>query len=391
MKPVEVLSLCRELCDNAGVPWYLGGATLLCANGLDDFPDYLTCAEIILSGDSDEDLRRIREQVLSRLPDNWTCSQDGTYVKQYKCDGQLMAEFTILPVCHDPRTITCGGITYPVRSDYREYLEETFGDYENGLHDDIGVGLTAEEKEALKAHQIKCREALVFVQALSEEYHLRYYLLAGSVLGAVRHGGFIPWDDDVDIGIRIEDLPRFEELVKAHLPAGFTFEQPAPNHPYPRMFSKICHDDRCCIDLWPLVPIPFDGFQAKFTWFFSKLITKIHYCKIGYPVEKHGKLAKICSLFLTDHMAMKLARWNEGKALGKAPAYINLYSVYRRQKETIPLTWLDTPATELFEGLEVPVVGCTHEYLTHLYGDYMARPAPWKRASRHFERFHTAK
>ncbi|MBQ4623724.1 MAG: hypothetical protein IJB51_04185 [Clostridia bacterium] len=43
-----------------------------------------------------------------------------------------------------------------------------------------------------------------------------------------------------------------------------------------------------------------------------------------------------------------------------------------------------------FCGLTVPIVGCTHEYLTHLYGDYTTLPAPWKRASRHSARFNTA-
>lgn len=372
----ETLKLWRSIWDR---PWYLYRETLLCANGLGEFPAYLPHAQIAIRP---EDNPRLRELP---LPEGWSIDPEGIM-----CSGQIILTIDVLPGSADTATISCSGEIYPVPSDYREYLAETYGDYENGLHDDIGVGLTAEEKEALKAHQAKCREALAFVQSLSEAHGLRYYLLAGSVLGAVRHGGFIPWDDDVDIGIRIEDLPRFEETVKANLPAGFTLEQPAPNHPYPRMFSKICHEGRCCIDLWPLVPIPFGGIQAKFIWFFSKLIAKIHYCKIGYPVPKHGRLAKFCSFFLTDAMAMKLARWNERMALGKAPAYINLYSVYSRQKETIPLTWLDTPATRLFEGLEVPVIGCTHEYLTHLYGDYMARPAPWKRASRHFERFHTA-
>lgn len=376
----KTLKLWNDICD---VPWYLYRETLLCANGLDAFPAGLEYAQIAVAA---RDLPRIRELP---LPDSWVCG-DTDAPLCYKVDGCTILTVDILTEPAEAAAVTCEDTAYPVPSGYRDYLRETYGDYENGLHDEIGVGLTAKEKEELKAHQLKCREALEFVNSLSRRFGLRYYLIAGSVLGAVRHGGFIPWDDDVDIGIRVEDLTRFEELVREHLPDGFTLEQPAPNHPYPRMFSKICHNGRCCIDLWPLIPIQTDGWQAKFTWFFSKLIAKIHYCKIGYPVAKHGKLAKFCSLFLTDRMTMRLARWNERKDLGRAPACINLYSVYSRQKETIPLKWLDTPAVETFEGLEVPVVGCTHEYLTHLYGDYMSRPAPWKRASRHFERFDTA-
>lgn len=360
-------------------PWYLYRETLLCAKGLEEFPAALNCAQIAVCA---ADVPNIA------VPDGWVKSEaDG--MLHFEKDGRILLTADIMSDAPASETILCGGSPYPVLPGYREYLEETYGDYENGLTDDIGVGLTAEEKASLKLHQEKCREALAFVQDLSQRCGLRYYLIAGSVLGAVRHQGFIPWDDDVDLGIRVEDLARFEEAIRKNLPEGFTLEQCAPNHPYPRMFSKICFDGRCCLDLWPLVPTYPDGRKAKFTWFFGKIITKVHYCKIGYPVPKHGKAAKIISLFLPDSVVMKLARWNERKNTG-APSYINLYSVYSRHKETIPRQWLDTPATAVFEGIQVPVVGCTHDYLTHLYGDYMTLPAPWKRASRHFERFHTA-
>lgn len=303
---------------------------------------------------------------------------------------------TVLLDCRSPDradgTVTHENLCYPAFCGYKQYLEEMYGDFENGLFDDIGVGLTTEEKAELRLHQQKCFQALTFLEGLSKEYGLRYYLLAGSVLGAVRHGGFIPWDDDIDVGIRIEDLENFEKLVKEHLPAGlpqgFTLKQSGPNEPYPRMFSKICFEGRCCIDLWPLVPTYSEGLRAKFLWYFGKLITKFHYQKIGYKVTRFKKFVKIVSIFLSDKLVMAMARSNERRYTRRnTPAYINLYSVYRRGKETIGRNWLDTKATAVFNGLEVPVVGHTTEYLTHLYGDYMRFPQPWKRASRHVERF----
>lgn len=292
----------------------------------------------------------------------------------------------------EPESIICEGAAFPVFSGYRDYLELKYGDYETGLHDEIGCGLTAEDKIALKQHQSHCKEALAFVQQLSEEFGLRYYLLAGSVLGPVRHGGFIPWDDDIDIGIRLEDLACFEELVETHLPQrlpqGYSLKKPGANSTYPRMFSKICYEGRCCMDLWPLVPTYTDGLRAKLHWQFTKVITKVHYKKIGYKVTRFKKLVKLVDPFLSDSFVMKLARWNERRYLRRnTPAYINIYSIYRRKKELILREWLDTEETLSFDGLQVPVVGCTDAYLTHLYGDYMAKPAPWKRASRHVERF----
>ena len=313
---------------------------------------------------------------------------------QYYCDVLTDKHTVIVPkACFESiQMLRCDEEEYPVPCGYQEYLALAYGDWENGLFDEIGCGLTKEEKQELKAHQAHCTQALEFVQSVSEEFGLRYYLLAGSVLGAVRHSGFIPWDDDIDLGIRVEDLERFEAVIKEELPKrlpeGFSLVQSGPNNPYPRMFSKICYEGRCCMDLWPLVPTQVSGLRAKLLWFFAKIITKVHYYKIGYKVTRFLKIVKPMSLVLTDKMAMALARYNERQFVGKRPsAYINLYSIYRQDKETIRRRWLDWETTMEFNGITVPVIGCTEEYLTHMYGDFTWFPPPWKRASRHVERF----
>lgn len=58
---------------------------------------------------------------------------------------------------------------------------------------------------------------------ICKKYNLRYYALGGTLLGAVRHKGFIPWDDDVDIGMPRPDFIRFGEIAKKEFPQYIRF------------------------------------------------------------------------------------------------------------------------------------------------------------------------
>jgi phospho-N-acetylmuramoyl-pentapeptide-transferase len=71
----------------------------------------------------------------------------------------------------------CDGVEYPVFSGYNEYLTEVFGDFSKGLFDEVGCRITEDEKADLAFHQEKCMEALCFLQNLSEDFNLNYYLV----------------------------------------------------------------------------------------------------------------------------------------------------------------------------------------------------------------------
>ena len=77
------------------------------------------------------------------------------------------------------------------------------------------------------------------VKKLCEENDITYYGIAGTCLGAVRHGGFIPWDDDLDIAVPIEEIDRFISLAKEKLPKHLTIVSYHSHPHFPRMFVRI--------------------------------------------------------------------------------------------------------------------------------------------------------
>ena len=82
-------------------------------------------------------------------------------------------------------------------------------------------------KEAhLRACQLKQLEILKEIDRICKKHHIDYWLDGGTLLGAVRHGGFIPWDDDIDIAMRQEDMQRFEQVAPSELPAHLFLQSP---------------------------------------------------------------------------------------------------------------------------------------------------------------------
>ena len=141
------------------------------------------------------------------------------------------------------------------------------------------IHMTKEEQKSVMLN-ILCEFA-----AYCENHNLRYFLDAGTLLGAVRHKGYIPWDDDIDVNMPIEDYDKFINLTKED--NGYISEHLIVKYPedtiYP--FLKI-EDDRTIlvefpekypmevgiyIDVFPKVGIKDDGFESKIVCALSSL------------------------------------------------------------------------------------------------------------------------
>ena len=81
------------------------------------------------------------------------------------------------------------------------------------------------EGSTLRKAQLRMLDILVAIDKICRENNIKYWIDYGTLLGAVRHKGFIPWDDDIDICVLDEDYPKVREAMIRELPNNFVFQE----------------------------------------------------------------------------------------------------------------------------------------------------------------------
>lgn len=99
---------------------------------------------------------------------------------------------------------------------YRKHNDEIIESY-NNLFNNIFLDFELKPKGVLKFTQELCLELLDFYVNVCEKYNLEYWIDYGNLLGAVRHGGFIPWDDDLDVGMMRLDSIKFNQIIEKEI------------------------------------------------------------------------------------------------------------------------------------------------------------------------------
>ena len=99
----------------------------------------------------------------------------------------------------------------------------------------------------LRACQLKQLTILEAIHDICQRHAIPYWLDGGTLLGAIRHGGFIPWDEDIDIAMRKADMLRFVEVAQKELPKGLLarlrkgpFCRHLSLHSLPHPFAQAC-------------------------------------------------------------------------------------------------------------------------------------------------------
>ena len=244
------------------------------------------------------------------------------------------------------------------------------------------------DEETLRKMKAKMLELLIYFRDFCEKFNLRFWLIGGGAIGAVREHGFIPWDDDVDVQMPRPDYERF-------------------------------------VKLWDLY-----GDKEKYVFCKTNREVNYHHCGSSlrdpsttfictynkYNDICHGMALEIGSIYPTsDH---KLGQYclpkNRGKKIRTLTKIIYKLIPWKRVRDDIwifaekqknryswdkchyvkelwgktsfynfPREWFDSVVWFDFEGTKMPLPAGYHKYLTMIFGDYMQRPPAPEQVAKH--------
>lgn len=254
----------------------------------------------------------------------------------------------------------------------------------------------------LRQLQLTQLEILKLIDRICKNHGIPYSLYAGTLLGAVRHKGFIPWDDDLDVCMKRADYMRFLQVWDEERPVGYLLQNKGNASSFSQSFSKIRKDHTCFlqseseigqyhtgifVDIFPIDRMPSGGLAKKLFQYRClkyQLLTREFVPPKGSPVQK---------AFAGMVLALSPKKLRAAKR-GRLLKHITRYN----DKEDLPAVAVETqssiqtplPPDFMTRFTELPFEdGCFmcsavwDRYLSVKYGDYMKLPPESEREWKH--------
>lgn len=254
-----------------------------------------------------------------------------------------------------------------------------------------------EEKIVKELRKVQV-EILSEIHKICVDNDIKYYLCGGTLLGAVRHKGFIPWDDDIDIAMPRKDYKRFFQICSnGGLGKDYFLQNTYTEKEYHLPFCKIrknntLFDERgvrnlsihkgIFVDIFPLdYSNKKDGFCIRFRDTIVKNLVHVVSMRQlkANPVSNLNNILYIITKPLSVHQILKLSDFvSSVKKKGKY--YVDFASYLDYTKETVPVKYYDRILLE-FENKEFYAPREYNFILEKLYGDYMKLPPEEERVN----------
>lgn len=248
--------------------------------------------------------------------------------------------------------------------------------------------------------QEKELEMLKIFTQLCDRLGLCYYLVCGSALGAVKYGGFIPWDDDVDVALPRADYEIFLSRAPQLLPEGFFLQNYRSDPAFPQIFSKLrnCNtafieksaarlpiNHGIYIDIFPLDGYPHRRWEQRCLEIKKRLYLQALGTAFEAPERK--ALWRVKRLLGLHRRTAGIARRYEALLRRYPPEASQLWcnhGNWQGKLEYAPKWQYGHGVMGEFEGHPVRLPSRCHEYLTQKYGDYRSELPEEQRVGHHF-------
>lgn len=246
---------------------------------------------------------------------------------------------------------------------------------------------------------------------ICEKYGFKYFMLGGTMLGAIRHKGFIPWDDDIDLGMPRKDYDRFLDVAPKELSSHLKLVNYRTDPEYHYYITRILDTEtkvveerignenkytNASIDIFPIDGTPNNNLLRKIYYFrvlYHRALMSLCYKDSIDRKRPRGKAEKML-LWIMERIPIermttpykqkeKIDKLLREQKIEGAKYIGNIMGAYRT-REIVPAKFYGEGKMYPFEDIELRGMDMYDEYLTFTYGDYMQLPPEEKRKT-HFK------